>query len=114
MNLYDVIKKPVITESSMAQLEAGKYVFEVDTRAHKLLIKQAVEAAFEGVKVANVNTINVKPKAKRVGRYTGFTNKTKKAKRVGRYTGFTNKTKKAIITLTADSKAIELFAAEAE
>ena len=41
MNLYDVIKKPVITESSMAQLEAGKYVFEVDTRAHKLLIKQA-------------------------------------------------------------------------
>ena len=37
-----------------------------------------------------------------------------KAKRVGRYTGFTNKTKKAIITLTADSKAIELFAAEAE
>ena len=62
----------------MAQLEAGKYVFEVDTRAHKLLIKQAVEAAFEGVKVANVNTINVKPKAKRVGRYTGFTYKTKK------------------------------------
>ena len=98
MNLYDVIKKPVITEGSMAQYEAGKYVFEVDTRAHKLLIKQAVEAAFEGVKVANVNTINVKPKAKRVGRYTGFT----------------NKTKKAIITLTADSKAIELFGAEAE
>ena len=64
MNLYDVIKKPVITEKSMAQLEAGKYVFEVDTRAHKLLIKQAVEAAFEGVKVANVNTVNVKPKAK--------------------------------------------------
>ncbi len=63
MNLYDVIKKPVITENSMAQLEAGKYVFEVDTRAHKLLIKQAVEAAFEGVKVANVNTINVKPKS---------------------------------------------------
>ena len=59
MNLYDVIKKPVITESSMAQLEAGKYVFEVDTRAHKLLIKQAVEAAFEVFKVANVNTINV-------------------------------------------------------
>ena len=98
MNLYDVIKKPVITEKSMAQLEAGKYVFEVDTRAHKLLIKQAVEAAFEGVKVANVNTVNVKPKATRVGRYTGFT----------------SKTKKAIITLAADSKAIELFATEAE
>ena len=50
MNLYDVIKKPVITEGSMAQYEAGKYVFEVDTRAHKLLIKQAVEAAFEVIK----------------------------------------------------------------
>lgn len=97
MNLYDVIKKPVITESSMAQLEQGKYVFEVDTRAHKLLIKQAVEAVFD-VKVANVNTINVRPKAKRVGRYNGFT----------------SKTKKAIITLTADSKTIELFGAEAE
>ena len=79
MNLYDVIKKPVITEKSMAQMEAGKYVFE-------------------GVKVANVNTVTVKPKAKRVGRFNGFT----------------AKTKKAIITLTADSKAIELFAAEAE
>lgn len=78
MNLYDVIKKPVITEKSMIALEAGKYTFEVDTRAHKLLIKQAVEAAFDGVKVASVNTVNVKPKAKRVGRYTGFTSKTKK------------------------------------
>ena len=39
MNLYDVIKKPIITESTMALLEEGKYVFEVDTRAHKLLIK---------------------------------------------------------------------------
>ena len=46
----------------------------------------------------NLNTVNVKPKAKRVGRYTGFT----------------SKTKKAIITLAADSKAIELFATEAE
>lgn len=63
MNLYDVIKKPVITEKSMIALEAGKYTFEVDTRAHKLLIKQAVEAAFDGVKVASVNTVNVKPKA---------------------------------------------------
>ena len=62
----------------MIALEAGKYTFEVDTRAHKLLIKQAVEAAFEGVKVASVNTVTVKTKTKRVGRYTGFTSKTKK------------------------------------
>lgn len=47
----------------MNDLEAGKYTFEVDSRAHKLLIKQAVEAAFDGVKVANVNTVTVKPKA---------------------------------------------------
>ena len=78
MNLYDVIKKPVITESSMAQLEAGKYVFEVDTRAHKLLIKQAVEAMF-GVKVESVNVMNVKPKTKRMGRYEGKTNRRRKA-----------------------------------
>ena len=72
----------------MAQLEAGKYVFEVDTRAHKLLIKQAVEAAFEGVKVANVNTINVKPKANVLDVTLVLL----------------TKLKKAIITLTADSK----------
>ena len=97
MNLYDVIKKPVITEKSMAQLEAGKYVFEVDTRAHKLLIKQAVEAVF-GVKVASVNTISVKPKSKRVGKYTGTKS------------GY----KKAIVTLTEDSKTIEIFGEDAE
>lgn len=93
MSLYDVIKKPIITESSMLAMDEKKYTFEVDGRAHKLLIKQAVEAAFEGVKVASVNTENVKPKAKRVGKYTGYT----------------NKVKKAIVTLTADSKNIEIF-----
>ncbi|ATC61135.1 50S ribosomal protein L23 [Pseudolactococcus plantarum] len=93
MSLYDVIKKPIITESSMLAMDEKKYTFEVDGRAHKLLIKQAVEAAFEGVKVASVNTVNVKPKAKRVGKYTGYT----------------NKVKKAIVTLTADSKNIEIF-----
>ncbi|WEV45303.1 50S ribosomal protein L23 [Streptococcaceae bacterium ESL0687] len=93
MNLYDVIKKPIITEASMLAMDEKKYTFEVDARAHKELIKQAVERAFDGVKVASVNTINVKPKAKRVGRYTGFT----------------SKYKKAIITLTEDSKKIEIF-----
>ena len=93
MSLYDVIKKPIITESSMLAMDEKKYTFEVEGRAHKLLIKQAVEAAFEGVKVASVNTVNVKPKAKRVGKYTGYT----------------NKVKKAIVTLTADSKNIEIF-----
>ncbi len=93
MEATDVIKRPIITEASMLAMDEKKYTFEVDGRAHKLLIKQAVEAAFEGVKVASVNTVNVKPKAKRVGKYTGYT----------------NKVKKAIVTLTAYSKYIEIF-----
>ena len=97
MNLYDVIKNLSSLKAQWLNLKQGNMYLKLTLRS-QTLIKQAVEAAFEGVKVANVNTINVKPKAKRVGRYTGFT----------------NKTKKAIITLTADSKAIELFGAEAE
>ncbi|ETD03984.1 hypothetical protein N568_0110265 [Lactococcus garvieae TRF1] len=45
MSLYDVIRKPIITEASMQAMDQKKYTFEVDARAHKLLIKQAVEAA---------------------------------------------------------------------
>lgn len=93
MEFSEVILRPVITEQSMYDIDEGKYTFEVDRRANKNLIKQAVEALFEGVKVAKVNTINVKPKAKRMGRYQGFTR---------RY-------KKAIITLAEDSANIELF-----
>ena len=97
MNLLDVIKRPVITEKSMLDMDEKKYTFEVDSRAHKLLIKQAVEAVF-GVKVASVNTISVKPKSKRVGKYTGTKS------------GY----KKAIVTLTEDSKTIEIFGEDAE
>jgi large subunit ribosomal protein L23 len=66
MNLLDVIKRPVITEKSMLDMDEKKYTFEVDTRANKTLVKQAVEAAFD-VKVKNVNIMNAKPKAKRMG-----------------------------------------------
>ena len=95
MNLLDVIKRPVITEKSMNAMEENKYTFEVDTRANKTLVKQAVEAAFD-VKVKEVNIVNVRPKFKRMGKYAGYT----------------NKRRKAIVTLTKDSKAIELFGAE--
>ncbi len=61
MNLYDVIKTCLSLKVSGAQ-RSRQYVFEVDTHAHKLLIKQAVEAAFEGVKL-RMNTVNVKPKS---------------------------------------------------
>ncbi len=56
MELLDVIKRPVITEKSMLAMDEKKYTFEVDTRANKTLVKQAVESAFD-VKVANVNIL---------------------------------------------------------
>lgn len=80
MNNYrDIIKSPIITEKS-ADLAQNKntITFSVDVRANKTQIKQAIEKIFD-VKVENVNTINVKPKKKRVGRYVGKTNRVKKA-----------------------------------
>lgn len=93
MEFSEVILRPVITEQSMYDIDEKKYTFEVDRRANKNLIKQAVEALFDGVEVAKVNTINVKPKAKRMGRYQGYTR---------RY-------KKAVVTLTENSNDIQLF-----
>lgn len=79
MRERDIIKAPIITEksASLAQ-EKNTITFSVDTKANKTEIKNAVEKVFD-VKVDSVNTINVKPKKKRVGRYTGKTNKVKKA-----------------------------------
>jgi large subunit ribosomal protein L23 len=75
----DIIKAPIITEKSakIAQNDR-KYVFKVDHKANKIQIKQAIEGIFK-VKVESVNTINSKPKKKKVGRYSGMTNKYKKA-----------------------------------
>ena len=80
MNNYrDIIKAPIITEKSsdLAQ-NKNTFVFSVDVNANKTQIKQAIEKIFN-VKVESVNTINVKPKKKRVGRYVGKTNRVKKA-----------------------------------
>ena len=79
MRERDIIKAPIITEksASLAQ-DKNTITFSVDTKANKTEIKQAVEKIFD-VKVDSVNTINVKPKKKRVGRYVGKTNKVKKA-----------------------------------
>ena len=52
--------------------------FSVDPKANKTQIKQAIEKIFN-VKVENVNTVNVRPRKRRVGKYTGYTNKVKKA-----------------------------------
>ena len=92
-NVYDIIRRPVITEQSMADVADKKYVFIVDINANKTEIKAAVEAVF-GVKVAKVNTIRMQGKVKRMG-----------ANPAGKRADY----KKAVVTLTADSKTIELF-----
>ena len=74
----EILKAPVITEKSEIAKEAGKYTFKVDPKANKLEIKEAIEKLFN-VKVTAIRTLNVKPKKRRVGRYTGLTNRTKKA-----------------------------------
>lgn len=78
-NYRDIIKAPIVTEKS-ADLAQNKntITFSVDVKANKTQIKQAIEKIFD-VKVESVNTINVKPKKKRVGRYAGKTNRVKKA-----------------------------------
>ncbi len=79
MELYNIIKEPIITEKSMALKEKeNKYVFAVDAKANKIEIKNAVEKFFN-VKVVSVATLNVKPRAKRVGQYAGYTSAYKKA-----------------------------------
>ena len=90
---YDIIIKPVITEQSMEQTEAKKYVFQVAIDANKSEIKKAIEQIF-GVKVEKVNTIRMDGKLKRTGSYPA-----------GRRASW----KKAMVKLTADSKTIEFF-----
>ena len=90
---YDVILKPVVTEKSMAAMGEKKYTFLVHTDANKTMIKEAFEKMFEGTKVKSVNTMNLDGKNKRRGMTFGKT----------------AKTKKAIVTLTEDSKDIEIF-----
>ena len=91
--VQDIIRRPLITERSMDMIADRKYAFEVAKDATKPEISKAVEAMFEGTKVAAVNTINMKAKPKRM-RYLE---------------GKTSSWKKAIVTLTEDSKTIEFF-----
>ena len=92
---YDIIKRPIITEKSMAQGDIKRYTFEVAKDANKIEIAKAVEEIF-GVKVVRVNTLTVKPKTKRV-RYVA---------------GKTRSWKKAIVTL-AEGDTIEVFGNQA-
>ena len=78
MEYRDIIKAPIVTEKTSDLANNNVITFSVDPRANKTQIKQAVEKIFD-VQVDSVNTVNVKPETKRVGRYTGKTNKVKKA-----------------------------------
>ncbi len=75
----DIIKAPVVTEKSATiGQDLNQYAFFVDPKANKTEIKEAIEKLFK-VNVESIKTINVHPKNKRVGRYTGLTNRKKKA-----------------------------------
>ena len=89
---YDVILKPVTSETSMADAQVKKYTFKVAVDANKTEVKNAIEEIFD-VEVKKVNIMNIKGKLKRMGRTAGYT----------------AASKKAIVTLTADSKEIEFF-----
>lgn len=93
LEYYDIILKPVVTETSMNAMADNKYTFLVNPKANKTEIKKAVEKLFPGTKVKKVNTM-LRPG---------------KEKRRGLIYGTTARTKKAIVTLTKDSKSIELY-----
>ena len=78
MRAEEVIIAPIVTEKSSSEIQNGKYTFEVNRKATKIEIANAVEKLFE-VKVLKVNTISVKGKEKRVGAHTGMRPDWKKA-----------------------------------
>jgi len=89
---YDVIIRPIITEDSMDMAADKKYAFKVAKDSNKTEVRKAIEEIF-GVEVAKVNIVNVRGKRKRLGRTFGTT----------------SSYKKAVVTLTPDSKEIEIF-----
>ena len=88
---YAVLRRPIITEKSTELADTGKYVFEVDPRANKFQIKEAVEIGFSVV-VRKVNVMNIRGRERRIGRHSG------------REAGW----KKAVVTL-AEGYEIKLF-----
>jgi len=71
MDLYQIIKRPLITEKGTKQKkQSNQLAFEVDRRANKILVRNAIESIFK-VKVLSVRVMNVKGKERRVGRNVG-------------------------------------------
>ena len=93
INKYDIIKKPLMSEKSYANVQNKIYTFIVDKNANKVQIRQAVEEIFN----VQVNTLIVKGHEK--------SQNTKSGRTIGRTSDY----KKAIVTLTKDSKPIAFF-----
>ena len=92
MIAQDIVIRPIITEKSMSGVLNKVYTFEVAKSANKIEIAKACEELFK-VEVAKVNTVSVRGKFRRQGRFEGYT----------------RSWKKAYVTLAEDSKAIEFF-----
>lgn len=78
MDKYQVIKRPLVTERSNEMIESGVYTFEVERKANKVQIREAVESIF-GVKVTAVNTLRIHRKQRGRGKFAGYTQLSKKA-----------------------------------
>ena len=96
MKAYDIIKKPLMSEKSYAQIQNKIYTFVVDKNANKVEIRKAIEEIF-GVQVARVNTVTTKGETKVRNTKSGVVK------------GKTSDVKKAIVTLKKDSKPIAFF-----
>ena len=96
MNAHKIIIRPVITEKNTRLGEINKYVFEVAMETNKIEVKKAIEEVF-GVNVKNVNIVNVRGKLRR------------RRTRQATTQGYPRDGKKAVVTLTPESKPIEIF-----
>lgn len=92
MVAHDIIIKPIITEKAMSGMAMKKYTFKVSKGANKIEIAKAIEEIFK-VTVSKVNTISVRGRLRRQGKYQGYT----------------SSWKKAVVTLKEGSKGIEFF-----
>ena len=78
-SLYELLRRPLVTEKATGLSAENKYVFEVDTDANKIELRQAFETIYPGRKVLSVHTIKIPGQTKRYGRKTGYVNPSKKA-----------------------------------
>ncbi len=77
-DLVDLIKCPIVTEKATRLMELKQFTFDVDPRATKPMIKEAIEQLFD-VKVTGINTLNLPRKKRRVGKFLGFKPRYKRA-----------------------------------